>query len=268
VKGLVAPRTSLRIAYALAAASIVMALLMPTLIAKLLCLGAVFLSWEYSAPPLRLEGFGMGELIVTAVLNTLVPLLGFCLQEGALTANPLLLVLIPLGIVEYIRMMVMNMADWRSDATTWKKTLVVRIGIENAVRIHGVGMVVAYLTLIPLYLAGVPAAVVAAIGLTGTMGLWYAAQLQAGAWKDPKAFYAMPYVASTHNGLSGAAALFGLILLKPEWSAADLEFYPLYLYFGLTLLFRTQAHLRRRALESAAEPLPALEPQQRPASIP
>jgi len=90
---------------------------------------------------------GLGELIVTLVLNTLVPLLGYCLQAGGLTANTLLLVLIPLGIIEYIRMMVMNMADWRSDATTWKKTLVVRIGIENAVRIHGVGMVVAYLTL-------------------------------------------------------------------------------------------------------------------------
>jgi 1,4-dihydroxy-2-naphthoate octaprenyltransferase len=152
VKGLVAPRVSLRIAYALAAASIVMALLMPTLSAKLLCLGAVFLSWQYSAPPFKLEGKGMGELIVTAVLNTLVPLLGFCLQEGRLTADPMLLILVPLGIVEYIRMMVMNMADWRSDATTWKKTLVVRIGIENAVRIHGVDMMVAYLSLIPVYL--------------------------------------------------------------------------------------------------------------------
>jgi 1,4-dihydroxy-2-naphthoate octaprenyltransferase len=265
VKGLVAPHVSLRIAYALAAASTVMALLMPTLSAKLLCLGAVFLSWEYSAPPFKLEGKGMGELIVTAVLNTIVPLLGFCLQEGGLTANPLLLILVPLGIIEYIRMMVMNMADWRSDATTWKKTLVVRIGIENAVRIHGVGMGVAYLSLIPVYLAGVPAVLVASVALTGAMGLWYAAQLQAGAWKDPKAFFPMPYIASTHNGLSGAAALFGLILMKPEWSLTDLEFYPLYLYFSLTILFRTQASLRQR---NAAPQAIALEAQQEPASAP
>ena len=53
---------------------------------------------------------------------------------------------IPLGIIEYIRMMVMNMADRESDAKTWKKTLVVRIGIENAVKIHGVGQASSWLT--------------------------------------------------------------------------------------------------------------------------
>jgi 1,4-dihydroxy-2-naphthoate octaprenyltransferase len=253
VKGLVAPQVALRIAYALASVSLVMGLLMPTPSAKLLCLGTLALAWEYSAPPFRLESRGLGELVVTTVLNVLVPLLGFSLQHGALTAQPLLLVLIPLSIIGYIRMMVMNMADWRSDATTWKKTLVVRIGIQKAVRIHGVGMVAAYLSLVALYFLGVPPAVLALVALTAPLGFWYAARLRSEEGDlDRPELKNIPYVASTHSGLSGSAALFGMILLEPEWSFRSLEFYPLYFYLGLTVLFRLQAHLRQRYPSQAA----------------
>ncbi|WP_257454189.1 prenyltransferase [Archangium lipolyticum] len=253
VKGLMEPRLSLHIAYVLAGVSIVLALLMPTLSARLLCLGAIFFSWQYSAPPLKLEALGLGEFTVTLVLNTLVPLLGYCLQSGGLQPHTLLLVLIPLGIIEYIRMMVMNMADWESDATTWKKTLVVRIGIERAVRLHGVGMVVAYLSLIPLYLAGVPGVVLLAVATTAFMGLRYAWQLQRGAWKKKETMWIIPYVASTHNGLGGSAALIGMILLKPGFSFFALELFPLYLYLGGFILLSTLA--RRKRKHASAAPL-------------
>ncbi|EAU67279.1 putative 1,4-dihydroxy-2-naphtoate octaprenyl transferase homolog [Stigmatella aurantiaca DW4/3-1] len=245
VKGLLEPKLSLHIAYALAGVSLVLALLMPTLSARILCLLAIFFSWEYSAPPLRLEALGLGEFTVTLVLNTLVPLLGYCLQSGGLQPHPLLLVLIPLGIIEYIRMMVMNMADWESDATTWKKTLVVRIGIENAVKVHGVGMVLAYLSLIPLSLWGVPLLVILALASTAYMGLRYAYRLQQGAWRQKGTMWRIPYVASTHNGLGGSAALIGMILLKPGFSPAALEFFPLYLYLGGFLLLKLMARLKQ-----------------------
>jgi 1,4-dihydroxy-2-naphthoate polyprenyltransferase len=251
VKGLVAPALSLRIAYALAAVSVMLALLMPTLSARVLCLLAIAFSWEYSAPPFKLEALGLGEATVTLVLNILVPLLGYCLQNGGLQPHPLLLVLIPLGIIEYIRMMVMNMADWESDATTWKKTLVVRIGIEKAVRIHGVGMVLAYLSLIPLYFAGVPLPVLLALLATAYMGLRYAYRLQQGAWRQKQTMWIIPYLASTHNGLGGSAALLGMILLKPGVTPASLELFPLYLYLGGFLLLKFMARLKRQSAVGA-----------------
>ena len=41
---------------------------------------AVVLSWEYSAPPLRLHSSGLGELAVALVVTALVPFIGFSLQ--------------------------------------------------------------------------------------------------------------------------------------------------------------------------------------------
>ncbi|MDC0707490.1 prenyltransferase [Stigmatella sp. ncwal1] len=251
VKGLLEPKLSLHIAYALAGVSLVLALLMPTLSARVLCLLAIFFSWEYSAPPFKLEALGLGEFTVTLVLNTLVPLLGYCLQSGGLQPHPLLLVLIPLGIIEYIRMMVMNMADWESDAKTWKKTLVVRIGIENAVKVHGVGMVLAYLSLIPLYRVGVPLIVILALASTAYMGLRYAYRLQKGAWRKKATMWIIPYVASTHNGLGGSAALIGMILLKPGFSPSALEFFPLYLYLGGFFLLKFMARLKQQQTVAA-----------------
>jgi 1,4-dihydroxy-2-naphthoate polyprenyltransferase len=259
VKGLVKPEFSLRLAYALAGVCTVLALLLPNNTARVLALLAIFFSWEYSAPPLKLEAFGLGEFTVTLVLNTLVPLLGYCTQSGGLQPHPLLLVLIPMGIIEYIRMMVMNMADWESDAKTWKKTLVVRIGIENAVRVHGIGMVLAYLTLIPLYLVGIPLPVILTLAATSYMGLRYAYRLQKGAWKQPQTMWIIPYVASTHNGLTGSAALLGMILIKPGVSPASVEFFPLYLYLGgfLLLRFMARAKKQREQLPKGPQPTPA-----------
>ncbi|WP_434381864.1 prenyltransferase [Melittangium boletus] len=258
VTGGLKPELSLRIACALAGVCIVLALLLPNNAARVLALLAVFFSWEYSAPPLKLEALGLGEFTVTLVLNTLVPLLGYSIQSGGLQPHPLLLVLIPLGIIEFIRMMVMNMADWESDAKTWKKTLVVRIGIENAVRIHGIGMVLAYLTLIPLYGMGLPFAVLLTLAATSPMGLRYAYRLQKGAWKQKQTMWILPFLASTHNGLGGSAALLGMILVKPGISPTAVEFFPLYLYLGGFLLLRFMARAKKqRRLPKGPQATPA-----------
>jgi 1,4-dihydroxy-2-naphthoate octaprenyltransferase len=260
VKGLLHPKVSLRLAYALAAVSITLALLMPTMSARVLALSAVFFAWEYSAPPFKLEAWGLGEAMVTLVLNTLVPLLGYCLQSGGLQPNKLLLVLIPLGIIEYIRMMVMNMADREGDAKTWKKTLVVRIGIEKAVKVHGIGMVAAYLSLIPLYLVGVPVIVLVAIACLAPMGLRYALRLQRNGWNDKKTMWILPYIASTHNGFSGSAALMGMILLKPGLAFSSIEFYPLYLYLGFFTFMNVKNRLKQqRAAAATVMPIDTMD---------
>jgi len=44
----------------------------------------VFLSWEYSAPPLRLHSTGWGELNTALVVTLLTPLIGFHLQADRL----------------------------------------------------------------------------------------------------------------------------------------------------------------------------------------
>ena len=63
----------------------------------------------------------------------------------------------------------------------------------------------------------------------------------------------IPYIASTHNGLGGSAALIGMILLKPGVSPSSLELFPLYLYLGGFLLLKFMARLKRQP-PVAAEP--------------
>ena len=58
---------------------------------------ALMLSWEYSAPPLRLHSSGLGELAVALVVTALVPFFGFYLQASDLVGvRVLLLAVAPL----------------------------------------------------------------------------------------------------------------------------------------------------------------------------
>lgn len=229
--------------------SLIFLVFSPSLISLAIGLMIVFLAWGYSAPPLKLEYRGLGELCVAVVLNLLVPLWGYTLQRNSLHFSPLLLLLVPLALIEYARMMVMNMPDRASDALSGKKTLIVRIGMKSAVKIYIFVNVLAYLSLF-FFCGLVPNSLILCLLGSFPLCLWLIYRFLRGDWKSSKKMYYIPFLASTHNGLVCALFLLGLIISSSRpIPVYALECWPLFLYFFSVLYFslrviKTPAKLR------------------------
>src|SRR5581483_11730662 len=95
----------------------------------------VALSWEYSAPPLRLHSTGWGELTVAVVVSGLVPLTGFYMQATQWRLLPFVAIA-PLWGLQFTMLLSIEFPDAAGDAATGKRTLVVRQGAEWAARLY------------------------------------------------------------------------------------------------------------------------------------
>jgi 1,4-dihydroxy-2-naphthoate octaprenyltransferase len=241
VDGLLARRVALRAALALTALALGLMVLLPTTSAKLAGVAAAALAWMYSAPPFRLVGRGLGEATVVLVLNVLTPVFA-CLVQGVDVGGPLLAVVVPLGVIGYVRMLVMSIPDREGDAAAGKRTVVVRIGPEAAVTVHAVGMLVAYGCLPLAVRVGVSPRVVGAIALTAPLGVWQAVRLLAGEWRSRAMLRSIPFWASTHNALAALMALGACLSLggaSPASAAAQL--FPIVLYLGSFAYFAAKS---------------------------
>lgn len=90
----------------------------------ILVLGVIF-GHGYSAWPLQTSRRGLGEVTICLVLNILAPLVGYQLQDpsspfGNKLLWPILLMLLP---IQYVRVMVMNLADIEPDKIAGKSSL-------------------------------------------------------------------------------------------------------------------------------------------------
>jgi 1,4-dihydroxy-2-naphthoate octaprenyltransferase len=196
----------------------------------------IVLAWGYSGWPLKLEYRGLGELDVALVLNILVPLFGYRLQFGEYRASYLLLLLLPLAAIEHARMMIMNMPDRVSDEKVGKKTFVVRIGILRSIHVYTVINTIAYCSLV-LFWGKVAHIILLLLLCSAILCIWIIYRLYKGDWQDYKRMYYIPFWASTHNGLSAACFLLGLIFTqRTDFSYTSIQMYPLYLY-AVSLLF-------------------------------
>ena len=75
------------------------------------------LSWEHSAPPLRLHSSGLGEFAVALVVTALVPFIGFSLQAPDLVGvRVLLLAVAPLCCLQFAMLLASRM---RSVTERW-----------------------------------------------------------------------------------------------------------------------------------------------------
>jgi 1,4-dihydroxy-2-naphthoate octaprenyltransferase len=89
---------------------------------------ALVLSWEYSAPPLRLHSSGLGELAVALVVTALVPFFGFYLQAPDLVGvRVLLLAVAPLCCLQFAMLLAIEVPDAVGDRAVGKRTLVVAL---------------------------------------------------------------------------------------------------------------------------------------------
>ena len=178
VAALVLAALSLTAAAALAARAPSAPLVLPLFVV------IVALSWEYSAPPLRLHSRGVGELTTALVVTLLVPAAGFYAQAGALRPVLLLAALPPAGL-QFAMLLAIEFPDAAGDAAAGKRTLVVRYGAPFAARLY-VAVVLASFAALPLWAwAGLPARVAVAAGAVAPIGIWQARRVRAGAFADP-----------------------------------------------------------------------------------
>lgn len=136
-----------------------------------LLLVALFLAWFYSAPPLRLHSRGLGEISTALLVGGLTPLTGFYLQTGYLAPVPVLTV-IPLIGLQFCMLLTIEFPDAVGDQLSGKRTLVVRLGTQRAIRLHRVILSLVYLALPLLLLAGLPPLVVLSIVLLFPLVIW------------------------------------------------------------------------------------------------
>ena len=85
----------------------------------------IIIGHGYSAWPLKMSRRGLGEVTVCFVLNVLTPLSGYQSLDpesplGCAFLWPILFCLLP---TQFVRMMVMNMADYESDKIAGKRSL-------------------------------------------------------------------------------------------------------------------------------------------------
>jgi len=190
VSGTLAPRVALVASLSLGGAAILAALglaLRPGSPRWVLPLSLVIiaLSWCYSAPPLRLLSRGLGEATTALVVTVLTPLLGFYTFADA-WRSALLLACLPLACLQFSMLLTIELPDAAGDAAQGKRTLVVRHGSRWAARAIVIVLLAAFGSLPLLFLAGLPAAVVALASLPAPLAAWQAVRLWRGAFRDPK----------------------------------------------------------------------------------
>ena len=110
------------------------------LIMTLAFLGAFF----YSVPPVRLIASGYGELVAALIVANLLPVFAFMLQTGdfhrllAMTTFPLTALCLAMSIN-------LELPDYATDMKYEKRTLLVRIGWQNGMRLHSGLILIAFL---------------------------------------------------------------------------------------------------------------------------
>jgi 1,4-dihydroxy-2-naphthoate octaprenyltransferase len=100
----------------------------------------------YAVPPLRLMDKGFGELLLAIHIAYLGPSIGFLLQAG--TFHLLLNVsILPLTLLLLATYLVLDFPSYADDLKYGRTTLLIRVGWENALRLHHALLLGAYVLL-------------------------------------------------------------------------------------------------------------------------
>lgn len=140
-----------------------------------LALAILALAWFYSAPPLRLHSTGWGELDGTLVVAILVPFFGFYLLNPSLTGlGRLAVAMVPASLLQFSMLLAVAVPDAQGDALAGKKTLAVRLGVDQATRWHALTALAAFTALPVLTALGLPARVGIVLLFLAPIALWRA----------------------------------------------------------------------------------------------
>ena len=138
-------------------------------------LGAFFI-YSYNAPPLRLSGKGLGELIVGVSFGILIALGSYIVQAGKFSMTPIY-ASIPVTITVALILLINEFPDYEADKATGRKNLVVLLGRKKgrAIYIGVVGILYGYIII---------------ASLTGLISIYSLASLLA----LPASIYAIKYL--------------------------------------------------------------------------
>jgi 1,4-dihydroxy-2-naphthoate octaprenyltransferase len=125
--------------------------LLAWLLFVLLLIGA----YSYSAPPFRLQSTGYGELTASLIVGGIVPCFAFALQTGELH-RILFMSTAPLVALCFAMLVAFELPDYPTDAKYGKNNLLVRIGWQNAMRLHDLAIAFTILSYLLAYLSGFP----------------------------------------------------------------------------------------------------------------
>jgi len=156
----------------------------------------------YAAPPLRLIGSGYGELVASVVVAGLVPAFAFALFTGRLH-RLLVMSAAPLIALHFAMIIALELPDYACDMKFGKRTLMVRLGWQAAMRMHDTAILLAVLLLLLAYLNGLPSRVALGSLIALPLALaqiWQMNRIRLG------------YPARWRVFTAGAVALFGLTL--------------------------------------------------------
>lgn len=148
------------------------------LIMFLAFLGAVF----YSVPPVRLEASGYGELTTSVLIGFLLPAFGFVMQTGSLH-RLVAMSAFPLVTLHIAMLIAFEMPDYATDLKYDKRTLLVRMGWENAMLLHNLMILVSFLLVLVAASFGFPwqIAIAALIPMPlGLLQIWQMRQIGLG----------------------------------------------------------------------------------------
>ncbi|PIE01222.1 MAG: 1,4-dihydroxy-2-naphthoate octaprenyltransferase [Thiothrix nivea] len=95
----------------------------------------LLLGWGYSAPPLRLNSRGFGEIAVALGFGTLPPLGAWFVQSGTLNGYPVL-VSIPVALLVANILIINQFPDRKADKASGKHHWVVRLGAKQAPNLY------------------------------------------------------------------------------------------------------------------------------------
>jgi 1,4-dihydroxy-2-naphthoate octaprenyltransferase len=116
-------------------------------------LAGLFIGWAYSAPPLKLNGRGLGELCVAAGFLLIVAGADF-VQRGAYANLPWLAGL-PYALLTTNILFINQFPDREADALAGKHHWVVRLAPEQAARLYALIALAAAVALVSCVMAGV-----------------------------------------------------------------------------------------------------------------
>jgi 1,4-dihydroxy-2-naphthoate octaprenyltransferase len=120
----------------------------------LLILGIAFLlAFFYAVPPLRLVYSGYGELSHAIFIANLVPAFAFLLQTGEVHRF-LPMLTFPLAFLYLAMSLALSLKDYPENLKNNRKTLLVRLGWPNGMRLHNILILATYVLLTLAFVSG------------------------------------------------------------------------------------------------------------------
>ncbi|MDH5661858.1 MAG: 1,4-dihydroxy-2-naphthoate octaprenyltransferase [Elusimicrobiota bacterium] len=110
-------------------------------------LAGVLLGFFYTAEPLRIGYTGIGELAVGFGFGPLIVSGAYYIQAQRLSLEPLL-ASIPIGILIMLVLYINEFPDYEADKLVNKRTWIVKLGKERAIKIYYLLLALVYLTIV------------------------------------------------------------------------------------------------------------------------